>query len=569
MSPHPTRNVATTDAHGGAAGQIGADAVARAIRQLVAHGPVPGFSGADWAIVRRVYAASGHAPVWIDTAGGTLQLRNRAMQFIDALSRAADQALSLDVYPVGTLIRAVDAMRTAGSTSPARAARADVLLSATLVAYATHVLTGQVDPRSINREWYIEPRTQDVDSTIADLFREPERDVGIADLEPRDPEYALLVAQVARYRGLVARGGWPRVEQRGILRPGELSTARVLGTLLARLHLEGYLPLVALTPRSVSAGDSTAFNEARGPDRSVQYDRALSLAVADYQERQGLTVDSVLGPVTRASLNRPATFRLHQLEANLERHRWLPRDRGQRFVVVNVPAFRLRAYDHGQAVLSMKVVVGAEYQGRATPAFSDSMSYVVFRPYWNVPRSIARRELWPRQRQDPTYFRRHGYEVVRTAAGANVRQKPAADNALGRAKFIFPNSFAIYLHDTPAQALFDERVRARSHGCIRVEHPDELAEFVLGAQGWDLDRVRAAMESGADDERVNLERRLPVYIVYFTAFFRDGVLHFANDIYDRDGALVSALGVAARGPNGEGDEASRLRTLARTLAARD
>jgi murein L,D-transpeptidase YcbB/YkuD len=189
----------------------------------------------------------------------------------------------------------------------------------------------------------------------------------------------------------------------------------------------------------------------------------------------------------------------------------------------------------------MNVVVGAEYGGRTTPVFSDSMAYVVFRPYWNVPQGIAARELWPAQRRDPSYFRRNGYEVVRASWGTYVRQQPGPGNALGQAKFIFPNDFAIYLHDTPAKGLFAERVRAFSHGCIRVEHPDQLARFVLGPQGWDLDRVRDAMERGENDTRVYLDRKLPVYIVYFTTFTRDGELHFANDVYDRDDALVRAM----------------------------
>ncbi|MEO7998765.1 MAG: L,D-transpeptidase family protein, partial [Gemmatimonadaceae bacterium] len=266
-----------------------------------------------------------------------------------------------------------------------------------------------------------------------------------------------------------------------------------------------------------------------------------------------------------ASLNRPAEYRLRQIAANLERHRWLPRNRGDRFVVVNIPAFQLRAYDAGVEALSMNVVVGAEYGGRSTPVFSDSMAYVIFRPYWNVPASIASRELWPKQRNDPGYFRRNGYESVHASWGTYVRQKPAPNNALGQAKFIFPNDHAIYLHDTPAHSLFDEQVRAFSHGCIRVAHPDQLAAFVLGVQGWNLDQARAAMATGPDNHRVNLERKLPVYIVYFTTYMRDGVLHFGNDIYDRDDALVQALGSVALPTDADKRGAEQLRTFARTL----
>jgi len=266
-------------------------------------------------------------------------------------------------------------------------------------------------------------------------------------------------------------------------------------------------------------------------------------------------------------MNRSASDRLRQIAANLERHRWLPRDRGDRYVIVNVPAFRLRAFDGGREVLSMNVVVGAEYGGRSTPVFSDSMAYVVFRPYWNVPAGIASRELWPKQRADRGYFARNGYESVRASWGSYVRQKPGGDNALGLVKFIFPNDFAIYLHDTPSQALFSERVRAASHGCIRVEHPDALARFVLG---WDLERIQAAMRTGPDDQRVYLDTKLPVYIVYLTAYAGDGKVQFADDIYLRDAVVMRAVGAGAF-PSDEARRAvealDRVRATSRTAGA--
>jgi len=166
------------------------------------------------------------------------------------------------------------------------------------------------------------------------------------------------------------------------------------------------------------------------------------------------------------------------------------------------------------------------------------MAYVVFRPYWNVPAGIAARELWPKQRADASYFSRNGFETVRASWGSYVRQTPGSENALGLVKFIFPNDYAIYLHDTPLQTLFAERVRAASHGCIRVEHPDALAEFVLG---WDPERIQTAMNTGSDNYRVNLRARLPVYIVYFTAYASDGAVQFADDIYQRDAAVMSAI----------------------------
>ncbi|WP_411282103.1 L,D-transpeptidase family protein [Gemmatimonas sp.] len=501
------------------------------------------YGSGDWKRVQRIYAAGGHRPVWIDSTGDTLRFQHRTASLVDALAAAGDHALRVGAYESAALRESLEALHAGGTITPGMEARADVLLTASFVAYATDLLTGQIDPRSVNREWHIDSRSVDLDSVLTSMLHQEVLSDAIAALQPRDPEYAILMQEFSRYRQLVASGGWTQVASRRVLHPGDTATAQVLGALLGRLHAEGYTLLVPLV--SADTGPPALPREtsiARGPSGPAVYDLALAGAVAAYQQRHGLTVDSVVGPNTLLSLNRPAEFRMRQLAANLERHRWLPRERGNRFVVVNVPAFRLIAYDAGREALSMNVIVGAEYGGRSTPVFSDSMSYVVFRPYWNVPQGIASRELWPMQRKDPSYFQRHGYEVVRASWGTYVRQKPALDNALGRVKFIFPNEHAIYLHDTPAQALFAENVRAFSHGCIRVEHPDQLAQFVLGPQGWDIGRVREAMTSSGDDHRVNLEHTLPVYIVYFTTYVRNGTLHFANDIYDRDDALVRAMG---------------------------
>ena len=503
------------------------------------------YRSGDWRRVQRIYAARGHRPAWIDSTGDTLRFRQRTASLVDALAAAGDHALRVDAYGSASLLGALDALRAGGAISTAKQARADVLLTASFVAYATDLLIGQIDPRSVNRQWHIDSRSIDVDSVLASVLHQAVLSDAIAALQPRDPEYAILMQELARYRQLVVSGGWAQVSSRRVLHPGDIATSHVLGALLGRLHAEGYTALVPLVPADTAPPAlRSETGIARGPSGPAIYDVALAGAVAAYQQRHGLTVDSVVGPNTLLSLNRPAEFRMRQIAANLERHRWLPRERGNRFVVVNVPAFRLRAYDAGREALSMNVIVGAEYGGRRTPVFSDSMSYVVFRPYWNVPQGIASRELWPKQRSDPSYFQRNGYEVVRATWGTYVRQKPVLDNALGRVKFIFPNDHAIYLHDTPAQALFAEPVRAFSHGCIRVEHPDQLAQFVLGPQGWDIDRVREAMTSSGDDHRVNLEHKLPVYIVYFTTYVRNGTLHFANDIYDRDDALVRAMAAA-------------------------
>ena len=286
------------------------------------------------------------------------------------------------------------------------------------------------------------------------------------------------------------------------------------------------------------------------------YDRDLAAAVAVFQQRHSINVDSSLGSETIESMNVPASYRLGEIAANMERYRWLPRTFGTRYIFVNVPAFKLEAFDSGQKVLEMKVIVGQEYQDKATPVFSDSMETVVFRPYWDVPPSIAAKEIFPK---GSGYIARENMEVYNDHGRTAVRQRPGPKNALGFVKFLFPNDFNIYLHDTPNHALFEKDVRAFSHGCIRVEKPTELAEWVLG---WPADKVEQAMHDGPDDRGVRLPRKIPVYITYFTAYINDGQLYFGNDLYGRDDKLVAVVMSGAMPSKGIVDAVQALRRIA-------
>jgi murein L,D-transpeptidase YcbB/YkuD len=264
--------------------------------------------------------------------------------------------------------------------------------------------------------------------------------------------------------------------------------------------------------------------------------------LAGWQARHDLEPDGKLGPATRAALDVSAGDRLRQIGANMERHRWLPRALGERYVYVNVPSFRLDAYDSGQRVLSMKVVVGAEYDGHSTPVFSDSMRYVVFRPYWTPTSTILKTEILPKIASDRTYLARNDMEYGVEDGARVLRQRPGPHNSLGLVKFLFPNDYNIYLHDTNEKSLFGKAVRAGSHGCIRLEEPAKLASYVLG---WPADSVWAAMNNGRNNRRITLGKKVPVYIVYFTAYERDGNLHFANDVYRRDDALSAHTSAAS------------------------
>jgi L,D-transpeptidase YcbB len=286
--------------------------------------------------------------------------------------------------------------------------------------------------------------------------------------------------------------------------------------------------------------------------------------VARFQARHGIEVDSSVGGATLSALNVPVETRIRQVEINLDRFRWLPDEFEDRYVLVNIPDYRLYAYDRGREAFEQRVIVGDEYQN-ATPVFADSMTYLVFRPEWNVPSSILVNEMLPKLRENIYDLARHDLEVVDTKGDSlvrdpssidwgdvdtsdpryRVRQKPGPANSLGLIKFMFPNRFNIYLHDTPARELFDRTERTLSHGCVRVEDPVQLADFALdGQDGWNEGKVREAMgdSTAVESRAVPLKRPVPVYLLYLTAFVREGALHFRNDPYGKDRRAFARLG---------------------------
>jgi L,D-transpeptidase YcbB len=483
---------------------VEAPTIQSAIATRVDSGSAPSWVTPErWKIVRRVYAVYDHSPIWIEPAG----VKERAAALLAALDSAPAHALRTDAYPLDSIRRVVNSKKIDSGATARDIADADVLLTAAYVGYASDMLIGQVDPRTLSQSWHIPARRSAVDSALIHTLEDSSIADGLEHMAPQDSEYTVLRREYAHYRSIVASGGWPTVESG--MSPEELT---------ARLEAEGY---------SVPAEDSVA------------------TVLARWQENHDLQPDGKIGRATFAALNVPADERMRQIASNMERHRWLPRALGERYVYVNVPSFRLDAYDSGQRVLSMKVVVGAEYNGHSTPVFSDSMRWVVFRPYWTPTENILKNEILPKIAKDRTYLARNDMEFAREDGGKVLRQRPGVHNSLGLVKFLFPNDYNIYLHDTNEKSLFAKNARAASHGCIRLEQPDKLAEYVLG---WPPDSVKAAMETGKDNRTIVLPRKLPVYIVYFTSYERDGQLHFADDVYRRDDGLKTRIVVGAANP---------------------
>jgi murein L,D-transpeptidase YcbB/YkuD len=492
----------------------------------------PAPLGADtWDHARKLYANYSNAPLWL--TGDGLD-KPRAGALLLALADGSTDGLRLGDYPLTALGEAIDSLSTTSTPTALELANIDVMLTATYVALGEDLMTGQVDPKTVNQAWHINSKEERVDSALFRSIRADQLDKAIALMRPRDEGYDSLRVQLAKYR-LAAVKGWTRVPDGKVLSIGATESPARLAALKIRLTEEGYLGDSSAAPGQAQ-GDSAAKGTRRSP--STVFTRSLAAAVGSFQSHHGIVVDSSLGVETINAMNVPADYRTAQIAANLERFRWMPRALGDRYIMVNVPAFKVVAYDSGQQVLEMKVIVGEEYEGKATPVFADTMTTVVFRPYWNVTPDIQAKEFDPKIAADPGYMDRGDFEYYKDGGVTRIRQKPGPKNSLGLVKFLFPNDFNIYLHDTPNDELFKKDVRAFSHGCIRLEHPDSMAQFVLG---WDMDRIHEAMQNGPDNTAIALKRPIPVYITYFTTYVTNGELYFGNDLYKRDDAIVASM----------------------------
>jgi L,D-transpeptidase YcbB len=500
---------------------VDAAQVREALAERIKADPPDGVTKHSWEDVQKLYERFGGTPLWLDSRGMNEQ---RTKALLRAAVDASTDAINLDSLPLEPLITSMRALNGSGSKNPQTAAEADVLLSATYVTLAEFLMRGQAEPKELGQEWHVNPRRQRIDSAIVQSLQVSRLEDAIARMRPMDPSYEQLRQSLVQFREIVSKGGWPAVPDGKALKRGDRAPAERLEALRQRLAAQG---ITVAEPEGSTSG---------------VYHQGFAAAVAEFQARHGIVVDSTLGQETFESMNRPAAFRLAQIAANLERYRWLPRDLGSRYIIVNVPAFRVEAWEDGRKALEMRAVVGADFEGRTTPVFADSMDHVVFRPYWYVTPDIQRKELEPKIAADGGYMARNNYEYWQDGGVRRIRQKPGEKNSLGLVKFMFPNSFNIYLHDTPQRELFKQDFRAFSHGCIRVEKPNELAQWVLG---WDESRVAQAMNGSRNDQHVRLPEKIPVYIAYFTTYAQDGKLHFGSDVYSRDDALVQAVGAAA------------------------
>jgi len=529
---------------------------------------MPAFAGRDahgirvWKLTRQFYQNREDAPAWIENGKPTRQMD----ELLAAVQAADREGLDPELYSVPTLVaRRQEAGRgflMAKGFAAAEASQLDVWLTYLYLSYASDLTTGLANLPHADPDWKIRDKNADLFTLLRTSLDQHRVGRSLQELVPRHAQYTGLRDALTRYRQIAQQGGWAAVPSGLKLKPGQSNAA-----------------VPALAKRLAITGDYTG----AANDQDQTYGSDLQEAVKRFQRRHGLEPDGAVGRAVIAALNVPVNDRINQIALNLERWRWLPRELGDRYVLVNIPEYRLEVWDAGRVPLSMRVVVGKK--DTPTPIFTDDMTYIVFAPYWNVPSDIVQKETLPSVMRDPAFLQRTNMEVLDkrgnvvepssvdldNPAGYRFRQRPGSSNSLGLVKFMFPNSYNVYLHDTPADSLFARATRSFSHGCVRLEEPARLAEYVLADQpGWTAEKIDAAMHA-PEEHSVKLRRALPVYLGYWTArVAADGILQFRDDLYGIDARQRAMLGEALEKMRVRAAQAATLfGTTGRSLPAAD
>jgi len=488
---------------------------------------------AAYVIIENFYARRGFTPVWSEPA--------RAKALIDAIRDSVEDGLVPADYHYNSLVQMSQEVAQPGATDSQRA-EFELLMMDAAVRLGYHLWFGKVDPVSFDSGWNLARRVPGFDPVeeIEKALSAPDLAATIGKQRPDEAIYTGLKRELARYRDIKTHGGWEPIPQGPTLKPGD-SDLRI-PLVRARLAATGDLPDATL-----AAGQA--------PEK---FDPALEQALRAFQSRMGLNADGTIGPNTLAELSVPVENRIRQLRINLDRGRVLLYDLPPEFVVVNIASQQVSYARAGKLVWTARAQVGRQY--RQTPEYRSEINYLVLNPTWTVPPGIIQKDILPAAKRDPASITRKGLRVL-DASGRELapsainwqrfksgnipytlRQDPGPTNALGLVKFMFPNPYAVYLHDTPSRSLFARDERTTSSGCVRVDRPFELAELLLNdSVKWGRAQIDQAVATGKL-QNVTLAKRVPVLLVYWTAWVDgDGKVQFRRDIYGRDEKWAQAL----------------------------
>jgi murein L,D-transpeptidase YcbB/YkuD len=488
------------------------------------------------------YERRGFQPAWSEDQG-PLPQAYALIRAIHAVEREGLRPSDYHLAEIETILNEIRHNQEIGAPlDPQRIVDLDLLMTDAFLICGTHLVAGKVNPQSILAQWFTERHKADMLQILEEAIGSNQVEQALDALPPAHPHYVLLRQALARYREIARSGGWPRLAPGKTMHKGDRDDRILL--LRRRLAIEGFLPADVKTAAS-------------------EMDDDLTRALRRFQQLNGLDPDGVLGLQSLAALNRSVDERIDEIVVNLERWRWLPRNLGSRYILVNIASYRLEVKESDRLIMDMRVVVGRSYH--QTPVFSDKVTYMVLNPSWTVPDMIARQEILPKVKKDPNYLADQKIRVFEgwgagtkeidpsqvdwarlsaTDLPYRFRQDPGPQNALGRIKFMFPNPYDVYLHDTPAKELFGKTRRDFSHGCIRVEKPLDLAAYLMQNHAiWSREALTAALSDPKAVERtVQLPEPVPIHILYWTVWTdSDGDLNFSPDIYERDEPLHRAL----------------------------
>ncbi|MGQ0792503.1 MAG: L,D-transpeptidase family protein [Deltaproteobacteria bacterium] len=481
------------------------------------------------------YKGRAFSPAWIDDRGAL----ERADNLIKIIADAENHGLVPSDYHVEE-VKAVlqEAYR---NQSAEIFADMEMLLTDAYLFYGSHLINGRVRPEKVDGNWLVRHREENPVQALNSALESNAIEETLSGFIPRESGYRTLQKTLIRYRQIASDGGWAKTPKGDKLSKGQ----RDIKVFFLRARLLASADLIA----PGSGGDSDLFDD------------ALEAALMNFQKRHGLRVDGILGDGTVDALNVPVEKRIEQIAINMERWRWLPPTLGERYVLVNIANYELYAVENREIVLSMRVVVGKPYWD--TPVFGSKMTHIVLNPTWGIPDKIFADEILPKIQKNPNFIARDNIKIFEDKSGISteidpstvdwasvskggfkyrLRQEPGPRNPLGQIKFIFPNRFDVYLHDTTSKHLFERRERNFSHGCIRLEKPFDLAEYILGGDsGWTAKKIKSAV--GSEQPRsIRLANPIPIYLLYFTAWVdANGNVEFREDIYGRDKPLGKAL----------------------------